>query len=106
MVRAAAPEVAPAVAKLERLKVVDDTDYWLTNAQGRQTCDGARVGAVLIAAANRIEKVDTLDQALTVLVKRKVLTKADYWSEHAVEGKTCSGGQVAALLSRLAKSVK
>jgi len=96
-----------AVAKLESLGVITDSAYWLENARRTRTCDGAKVGELIIAAARRQGgKVDTLEAALNHLAGRRVLAKTDYWQANAVEGKTCTGRQVASLISRLARTTR
>lgn len=100
------PALAATLVRLEQLGIIDEKVYWYINARRGSQCDGARVGALLIAAASRFEPVTDVDAALEVLVRRRVLTRAEFWSKNARPGRTCSGGQVASLLSRLARSIR
>lgn len=99
-------ELATILVRLEQLELIDEKVYWYVHARRNQQCDGAKVGAVIIAAAARYEPVADLNAALELLVKRRVLTKADYWSRMAVPGNSCSGGQVRSLLSRLSTTIR
>lgn len=102
-----AEQLNAAVAKLEKAGVISDGDYWRENARRNHTCSGEKVGALIIAGAKRQgSKANDLDGALQHLVKRRVLTKTDYWSLNAVAGRECAGGQVASLISRLANTTK
>jgi len=105
--QAAEDPLVDAVAKLESLGVITDSAYWLENARRTRTCDGAKVGELIIAAARRQGgNVTTLDAALRHLAGRRVITKTEYWQANAVEGKTCTGRQVASLISRIAKTTR
>ncbi|MCM2273574.1 MAG: hypothetical protein NDI75_02075 [Candidatus Didemnitutus sp.] len=100
-------QLAAAVAKLEKAGVVTDASYWLANAKRNQTCAGEKVGALIIAGAKRQGgKAGDLDGALKHLVRRRVITKTEYWETNAVAGKACAGGQVGSLISRLASTTK
>jgi len=100
-------QLTAALAKLEKAGVVADAAYWRDNAQRNRTCSGEKVAALLVAGAKaQGGKAEDLDGALKHLMKRRVLSKTEYWTKNAVAGKECSGGQVASLISRLAGSTK
>lgn len=100
------PKLAATLVKLEKLGVISEKAYWYVNARPKTMCDGERVGALIIAAASRFEKVNDLESALAVLTKRGVIKDSGYWKTRAVPGGQCAGGQVASLLSRFAQTIR
>jgi hypothetical protein len=98
-----------AIAALQARGLIAGADaaYWRRHAAAGQTCDGAKVGALIIAAAVSTGKpVATLDDACDWLKAGGLLQSPAYWRRHAVPGKTCTGGRVASLLGVLAKIQK
>lgn len=87
------------VKALVEMKIVDSGEYWLSHAQKGQSCDGAQVSALLRKMAQRFDaSVQTTEAALKVLLARKILSSAGYWSERATPGRTCGGDNVRAIL--------
>lgn len=104
---AATPELTAAVAKLVEVGVIEDGAYWLAHTERGKSCDGEKVAALIIAASKRQGgTASDLAGALAHLATRQVITKTEYWQEHAVADKRCSGRQVALLLSRLARTTR
>jgi hypothetical protein len=106
--RAEASEVAVDAAQLQqaldalvRNGVIRHKAYWWEHAQTGKTCNGGLVARVILGAANRVERVDTLKEAIDLLVARGVSRHPEYWRENAQKGKTCRGASVATLLIRL-----
>jgi hypothetical protein len=87
------------VEALVKLKVTDAGAYWLENALKGRNCDGPRVEALLRAMARAFDPgVQTTEQALQVLVTKKVLSSPDYWRERATADRRCSGDNVRAII--------
>ncbi len=80
--------------------IIESPDYWRANATETGKCDGEKVASLLIKIAGLIKPVATLDEALEVLVKHRVLSSPDYWKKTAVPGGVCVGKNVAIVLSR------
>ncbi|GEP43163.1 FAD-dependent oxidoreductase [Brevifollis gellanilyticus] len=85
---------------LAEKKVIESPDYWRANATETGKCDGEKVASLLIKVAGLLKPVATLDEALEVLVKHRVLSSPDYWKKTALPGGTCVGKNVAIVLSR------
>ncbi len=100
------PKLAALLVKLEKAGIIQEKAYWYINARPKAQCDGERVGAAIIAAAARYEPAADLESALAILMKRRVITRTDYWQSRAKPGRQCSGGQVASLFSRLAQDIR
>lgn len=95
-----------AVVRLKELGVIEDEPYWIENVKPGKPLDGARVGDVLIKAANTLEPVDSLEAAMEVLASRKIVGNAKgYWTDNARVGKKCATGQVIGLFVRLSRAI-
>lgn len=88
------------LAALTEKGVIESPDYWRANATDAGSCDGARVASLLIKIASLTMPVKTLDEALEVLTRQRVLGSPDFWKKSAVPGAACTGKNVAILLSR------
>ena len=88
------------LAALVEKHIIESPDYWRENATETGKCDGARVASLLIKIAGIYKPVKTLDEALEVLTKQRVLGSPDYWKKTAVPGGVCVGKNVAIVLSR------
>jgi hypothetical protein len=99
-------DLKSAVARLKKLGVIDDEQYWTDNAKPGRPIDGALVGSVIIRAANKLQPADSLEAALTVLSSRGIIrdTKG-YWTNNARPGKKCAIGQVIPLFVRLSRAI-
>lgn len=88
------------LATLSEHKIIDEPDYWLEHLVAGGKCDGAKVGALLVRAASLFQPVTTTNQALEVLMQRRVISTPDYWKKSAVAGGECSAANVSIVLSR------
>lgn len=88
------------LAALTEKGVIESPDYWRANATEDGKCDGELVASLLIKIASLTMPVKTLDEALDVLTRQRVLGSPDYWKKTAVPGAACTGKNVAILLSR------
>lgn len=99
---AAEPRLTPDdAARLREQRIVDDPAYWQVNVVTDGKCDGAKVAALLVRAASLFKPVTTTDEALAVLVERRVIGSPDYWKKTAVPGGECSAANVSIVLSRM-----
>lgn len=109
-VKLSSEDLRVALEKLEKLGVISAADsmYFMKNATGNvANCDGEKVGAMLIAAGKRYDaKVKTVDEALAILHKNKVITNTRTWEDNARKGKLCIGKYTGYLISRLSKELK
>lgn len=96
-------QVREAVTKLAARGLLDDGAYWLGHTTGKNLCEGGRVAALLLAAARLRQPVGNLDDAVTVLVSDRSISRGDYWCSQAIDGKPCNGRFVAELLTDLAR---
>ena len=88
------------LAALVEKRIIESPEYWRENATEAGKCDGARVASLLIKIAGIYKPVKTLDEALEVLTKQRVLSSPDYWKKTAIPGGVCVGKNVAIVLSR------
>ncbi len=88
------------LAALVEKRIIESPEYWRENATETGKCDGARVASLLIKIAGIYKPVKTLDEALEVLTKQRVLSSPDYWKKTSVPGGVCVGKNVAIVLSR------
>jgi hypothetical protein len=91
------------VKLLVEKKIVDNGDYWLTNAQKGSQCEGKRVGEMLIRMAGTFEPVKDRNEAIKVLAAKKVISSPVFWEERAIDGRTCSGDNVRAVIRNFAR---
>ncbi len=110
---AAAPQTVPNtqtaddVKKLVTLNIIDTADYWLQNAEKGRNCDGVRVSMLLQKMAGHLDpEAKDLEAAFVVLAKRKVFSSPEYWREHAAPDRSCSGGNVRAIIRNFARLVE
>ncbi|MCB1277838.1 FAD-dependent oxidoreductase [Prosthecobacter sp.] len=80
--------------------IIESPDYWRSNATETGKCDGEKVAELLMKVAGLFKPVASLDEALEVLVRQRVLSSPDYWKKSAVPGGVCVGKNVAIVLSR------
>lgn len=77
-------------------------DYLHLQARARMTGKPQTLPwhAVLPATPPSLVVAAALRRELQRLVDRKIIDSPDYWVEHAVEGQTCDGAMVAALIAK------
>ena len=88
------------LAALAEKGVIESPDYWRANATEDGKCDGEHVATLLMKIARLTMPVKTLDEALEVLTRQRVLSSPDYWKKTAIPGGVCVGKNVAIVLSR------
>ncbi|MFM1996441.1 MAG: hypothetical protein RLZZ111_828 [Planctomycetota bacterium] len=91
-----------ALDTLLRMRVIGRADAWRERAVKGNSCPGAEVATLLLGIAGTFEPVVTLDDALVVLAREKIVWN-DYWRAHAVTGGQCDGEYVANLLRAAAE---
>jgi hypothetical protein len=95
------------VKKLVTLNIIDTADYWLQNAEKGRNCDGVRVSLLLQKMAAHLDPAaKDLETVLSVLTRRKVLSSPDYWRERAAPERSCSGGNVRAIIRNFARLIQ
>ena len=99
---AAADRVADDIDALARWGYLDEPAYWKVHAVEGQSCEGEKVATLLVEIARVFEKTPDTEAALALLVKRGVISTPDYWRKTALAGGTCSGKNVATVISRCA----
>src|SRR4051812_24094073 len=75
------------LAALQERRIVDTPEYWLGHAVAGEKCDGERVAAVLIRAANVFRPkppVTSAAEAVDVLLQHGVISSSAYWTKNAV----------------------
>ena len=65
------------LAALAEKGVIESPDYWRTNATETGKCDGEHVASLLMKIARLTMPVKTLDEALEVLTRQRVLSSPD-----------------------------
>jgi len=90
------------ISALAERNIIHGPEYWAAHAAKGEKCDGGKVATLLTHVAQVFKPVKTADEAIAVLVERGVIGTPGYWTKNAKEGATCDGGNVAAVLSRIA----
>lgn len=97
-------EFEAALNKLHELGVVAEPQYWLENVKPGKFIPSTEIQPLVIAAANKFETVTTIEEALEVLNKQKVLMNREKWNDLATKPKVASG-VVFLLIMAMAKSI-
>jgi hypothetical protein len=92
------------VKRLVDLKIIDNADYWLTNARKGRACDGERVAKMLSSMATHLDA--NASDAFQVLIVKKVFASPAYWQEHAQPERQCSGDNVRAVIRNFVRAAK
>jgi len=87
---------------LLRHQVITATNYWQEHAVAGAYCDGERVSELLLRAAGKFRPVSSLEDAVRVLNRERVITSVAYWTSGAAPGAHCAGLYVAKLINNLA----
>ncbi len=96
------PETAQHdITALAEQKIIGNPGYWVEHVITGGKCDGTKVADLLIHAANAFKPTRNREEAIAVMVERHIIGMPDYWLKNAIEGKTCDGGNVAAVLDHL-----
>lgn len=99
-------ELEAAVMKLSDLGIVTDTQYWIDNAQVGKVIPSSSMTAVLILAANKFEPASTIEEALEVLQKQKILSDMERWKHQLIDKSNFPGADAFFLLYVLAEKIK
>lgn len=100
---AASPALQAAVSTLAEAGYINEPRYWIDHARAGQTVSGELVGLLVVRIVSKeISPVTNAAEAFALLRGKNVISSTDYWTQNAVPAGSCSGGRVAALLSRLA----
>ncbi len=97
--------VAEAIHKLEAIGIISDAPYWIAAAKPGTFVPTGPLHGVLIAAANKYEPVDTVEAAIVVLHKNKILSNSEKWTNDLVYKPKAASGVVTLLLLALAKNI-
>ena len=87
-------------------QVIGADDYWSQNAVANGYCSGERVSQLLIKAAVKFQPASTVEDAVDILGRQRIITSAAYWKKNAVAGGYCNGAHVAALINNLAAKLQ
>lgn len=99
-------ELEAAVTKLSDLGIVTDSQYWIDNAQVGKVIPSSSMTEVLILAANKFEPASTIEEALAVLQKQKILTDMERWKHQLIDKSNFPGADAFFLLYVLAEKIK
>jgi hypothetical protein len=98
---------APADERLERnlrilleRKIITNADYWRAHAVKGKVCDGGEVAQLFVAMAGSFRPVGQVDEAIPVLIEKRLFNSRDYWTPRAVPGGHCSGDLVAGVIEK------
>lgn len=94
-----------ALTKLHDAGVIDDVKLWTEYSTPGTTIESIKIRELMIAAANKLEHVDSFDAAMEVLKTNKVFANAEFWRSVAGRPKV-SGELTALLIVTLARTVK
>lgn len=94
-----------AVQKLNDLGVVTDQEYWLNAIRPGQFIDSAPLVELLIAVANRFEKVETIESAMDVLGRNKVVPNYQKWAAELSSKRKIAAGVAGVLIISVAKNL-
>ena len=86
-------------------KVIADADYWLAHAMKGKQCDGEKVAQLFVAMAGAFQPVGKVDEAIPLLIEKRLFSSRDYWTPRAVAGGHCSGELVAGVIDKYVKAV-
>ncbi len=87
-------------------QIVADTDYWRQHAVPGGHCDGERVSELIIRAAGKFQPAASLEAAVGILNRERIITSSAYWTRNATPGAHCAGMNVATLISNLANRLQ
>lgn len=99
------PAVAEAIEKLAEKGVIEDKQYWLDNVRDTGFIPGDKISDLIIRSANTLQPADTFENAIDILIQKKVLASPALWQDIARSGKNCPGRQVGFLIQSLAKKL-
>src|SRR5262249_39643466 len=99
---AASAQTQQDIAVLVERQIIQGPEYWTEHSAKGGKCDGAKVAVLLTHVAKVFKPVNNTEEAIAVLLERGVISSPDYWKPHALEGAICDGGNVAAVLGRIA----
>lgn len=94
-------EVQHDIAVLAEQKLVNSPEYWTEHVVTGGKCDGAKVSALLMHVAGVFRHAANREDAIAVLQERGIIGSPEYWLQNTAPGKTCDGGNVAAVLNRI-----
>ena len=81
-------------------KVIASADYWRVNATKGKSCDGGKVAEMFVAMAGTFKPVGSVDEAIPVLIEKRLFGSREYWTPRAVPGAKCSGELVAGVIEK------
>ncbi len=91
-----AATVEQAITKLRDRDFIADAELWIAQAQPKKFINSDQLRAVVIAVANSMERAETVEEAMDVLAKRKILMNTEKWKSDLQKPRIA--GNVAALL--------
>ncbi len=97
--------LADAVAKLNAIGVVQDPQYWMENAQKGKVVPSTSMQEVLILAAGKFGPATTIEEALEILQKQKILSDMERWKHQLIDKSNFPGADAFFLLKVLAEKV-
>jgi hypothetical protein len=94
-----------AITRLAELGILEDAETWRAEVLPGEFVTTNRLIPVVIAAANRFEPAEDLEDAIVVLSQAKVLHNPDAWRNDLVGPKKIAGGVVALLFVALSDRI-
>jgi hypothetical protein len=81
-------------------KVIASADYWRANATKGKSCEGGKVAEMFVAMAGTFKPVASVDEAIPVLIEKRLFGSREYWAPRVVPGAKCSGELVAGVIEK------
>jgi hypothetical protein len=100
---AADAQFAADLKVLVEEKIVDSADYWVAHARKGVSCEGEKVAELFVKMARSFttgNDVGSVNQAIPVLIEKRLFSSRDYWRPRTVPGGRCSGDLVAGIIRR------
>lgn len=94
-----------AITKLHQVGVINDPQHWIDNVKPGKFIPTADLQPIVIAAANKFESVETVQQALEVLHKNRILSNVDKWTSDLISKPKAASGVVGLLFIALSKNI-
>jgi len=97
---AADAQLAADIKVLLERKIVDSGDYWLAHARKGSSCDGEKVAELFMKMAGSFKPVSDVNEAIPLLMEKRLFSSREYWAPRAVSGGKCSGDLVAGIVRK------
>lgn len=101
-----AAELEEAITHLHHMGILDDPEIWMQNTRRGRFTPLLDLQEVFIKSAREYEPVDSIEGALEVLERNKVLVNVKKWNEDFASKDKAPSGVVALALVAIARKVR